>query len=246
MQATSELYKSIWQDDACIVQAKVTIAGKDYVDGLFGAQGDIASLSTPASLFAGSGPSVGGTICREIDLDLRTNGAGIPRMAEMRVFVRLVLADEVTETILQASEWIPKGVFYIATRKLDTAENILTIHGYDRMIFAEDVYLQEGDTGDWPRLMSDVVADISDRLGVSIDSRTTINAAYTMDYPNDYTMRELLGYVAAAHAGNWIMTDAGELRLVPLYNPATEYSGLGYLGTENGEAISFGGVLILV
>lgn len=243
MQATSALYKSLRENEYGIVQTKVTIAGKDYIDGLFHQQGDIAEISTPCQLFQDSKPGVGGTVCRELDLDLRTTGSDIPRMAKICVFVRLVLADELTETILQASEWIPKGEFYIDTRWLDVAETILTIHAYDAMLKAEEPYLQDGDAGEWPRPMPDVVADIARRMGVTVDARTVINPAYMVEHPNDLTMREILGYVAAAHVGNWIITDAGELYLVPFYNRALD---LDYLVNEDGEEIIVGGVRILV
>ena len=60
-------------------------------------------------------------------------------------------------------------------------------------------------------------------------------------------MREILGYIAAAHAGNFIITDAGALRLVPLYNPAVNNDpDGGYLVTEDGHPIVIGGVRILV
>ena len=94
--------------------------------------------------------------------------------------------------------------------------------------------------------MPDVVADIASRMGVPVDPRTVINPAYTVGYPNDLTMREILGYIAAAHAGNFVITDAGALRLVPLYNPAVDHGPGGYLVTEDGHPITFGGVRIIV
>lgn len=39
---------------------------------------------------------------------------------------------------------------------------------------------------------------------------------YKMEYPNDYTMREILGYIAAAHGGFWTMAGDGKLRLAQL------------------------------
>ena len=49
--------------------------------------------------------------------------------------------------------------------------------------------------------------------------------------------------IAAAHGGNWHMSDAGRLRLVPLLSAPAESS---LLVTEHGDAILFGGVRILV
>ena len=92
--------------------------------------------------------------------------------------------------------------------------------------------------------MAAAAQEIADLMGVTIDPRTVLSTAYTVDYPaNDYTLRDVLRYIAAAHAGNWIMTDVGQLRLVTFGEiPAETY----YLVTEYGSAITFGGDRILV
>lgn len=238
MISTTDLYRVIWNNPAHIVQTKVTIAGKDYLDG------DIASLSTPGTMLPGSGPSIGGAVCREIDLELKTDGADIPRSAEIKVFIRLALLDS-TGAVASASEWIPKGVFYIDTRELDASEEWLSIHGYDAMLKGEQPFLDQanGDTGLWPQCMSDVASACADKMGVEIDERTALSSAYEISYPTDYTCRELLQHIAAAHGGNWIITDAGKLRLITFGEIALETS---YLVDENGDAITFGGVRILL
>ena len=81
-------------------------------------------------------------------------------------------------------------------------------------------------------------------MGVKLDKRTVLNSAYIIDYPaNDYTIRNELCFIAAAHGGNWIITDEGNLLLVPLLSMPAETN---YLITEYGDAITFGGVRILV
>lgn len=210
MISTTDLYRSIWNDPKHIVQTKVTIAGNDYLDG------DNAGLSTSGTMFPGSGPSIGGAVCREIDLELKTDGADIPRSAEIKVFIRLSLLDS-TGAVKSASEWIPKGVFYIDTRELDASEEWLSIHGYDAMLKGEQALLDQasGETDEWPKGMNTVAQMCAEKMGVEIDERTVLSAAYQISYPTDYTCRELLQYIAAAHCGNWVITDAGKLRLVP-------------------------------
>ena len=56
-------------------------------------------------------------------------------------------------------------------------------------------------------------------------------------------MREVLAEIAVANAGNWIITDAGKLLLVPLNSIPAETH---YLVTEYGYAITFGGTRILL
>lgn len=235
MQVTSTLYKALLRNPEHLKEVKVAVAGEEY------GQDRILSLSTSGGLYASDNPTVGSARAREIDLELLDPGS-IPRMAEIRVSVRLVLRDPMTGEITSASEWLPKGVFYIDTRSDDTENGSLTIHGYDAMLKTGQAYLTDGDTREWPRTMDTVAADIAQRIGAPIDARTVVKP-YLMGYPNDYTMGEVLGYIAAAHAANWIITDAGKLRMVGLAEiPAETYN----LINEEGTAITFGGVRILV
>ena len=80
-------------------------------------------------------------------------------------------------------------------------------------------------------------------MGVELDSRTALNGSYQVEYPNDYTMREVLGYIGAVNGGNWNITETGKLRLVRLNELPPETF---LLVTENGSPIRFGEVRILV
>lgn len=144
------------------------------------------------------------------------------------------------------TQWYQLGVFYIDLRT-EKAE-VKTLICYDSMLKADVPYLRDEDTsidvGEWPRSMKQVVDDIVKRMGLKLDPRTIINSSYTIDYPNEDHMRTILQYVAAAHAGNWIVTSKNELLLVPLFGsmpPETHY-----LVTEYGSAIVFGEDRILV
>ena len=96
----------------------------------------------------------------------------------------------------------------------------------------------------FPMNMPAAAAEFARMMEVELDPRTVLNPAYTIDYPaNDYTIRDELRFIAAAHGGNWIMTDEGKLLLVSLLSIPPETS---YLVTEYGSAIMLGGVKILV
>lgn len=236
MQTTSDIYTSLYKNPDHTEEVKVSVAGVEYDEGR------IFSLHTYGGLFANGVPAVGCCVSREIDLSIRPYGT-IPRMAEIKVFKRLVLRDFRTDQILEASEWIPKGVFFIDTRQSLNGGQALSIRGYDILLQAESQFLDESEAGEWPRPAPEVVAQIAQRLGVSVDPRTVLNVDYMVSYPMDYTMREILGHIAAAHAGNWVTTDAGALLLVRLAAIPPETS---YLVDEQGEAISFGGVRLIV
>ena len=92
--------------------------------------------------------------------------------------------------------------------------------------------------------MEAAARDIATAMDVELDERN-VYLPYTMDeYPaGEYMRRDALRDIAAAHGGNWHMSDAGRLRLVPLLSAPAESS---LLVTEHGDAILFGGVRILV
>lgn len=205
---------------------RAIIGGEEY------GQDRLISCKTSRTLFSESALAMGGCCAGQISLSLREAG-NIPRMAEIKVYTQLVNGE-------QTSEWLPVGIYYLDTRKLDKASGVLTITGYDAMLKTEQVYMREGDMGQWPRTMEEIVRDICGRIGVDVDSRTVLNPAYTIDYPNDYTMREILGYIAAAHGGNWTITPTGRLRLVTLPEQSSEttvHIGLNAASFDGGDPL---------
>ena len=199
----------------------------------------IGKLSTHLRTFPGRQPSVGACISAELDLQMIRPAGEIPRMAMIRPYVRVTDGET-------ASEWIPQGIFYIDTRKVsqnDDGLTLLTVHAYDGMLMTEQDYPDTGHT--WPITDTAVVAEIAEILGVGVDERTwsTMDQSYAIPAPIGYSMREVLGIIGAMYAGNWVMNYDGELLLIPLdsYPPETNY-----LVDQLGNAITFGGVRILV
>ena len=227
MQTVSALYQQIMSGEH-YAERKINIAGTDY------SEDTIVSLTTTGGLFADGTLSVGSAVSREINLSLWNISTTIPKMAKLIPYYRI-------SNGAQTSEWVQKGVFYIDTRTLE--DGLLTIHGYDDMLKSEQVW-EPDQSLVFPMPMTQAVSIIAGIMGVEIDARTVLNSAYTVDYPaNDYTLRDVLRYIAAAHGGNWIMSDIGELWLVRLNElPAETF----LLCDEDGAAISFGGDFILV
>lgn len=230
MHQVSELYQRLWRDPRHRKEMLVNIAGVDY------GQEHILSLETSGGVFAE--PDIGGCASRQIDLLLRNPG-DIPRSAEMRVFVRLALGNE-------TSEWIPKGVFFISTRRQDRLTGTLEIHGFDAMRRAGAVW-DIDPYANWPMSEQEAVADIAAQMGVEVDPRTVLSGEFPVGYPvdenGDLTMQDILEGIAVAEAGNWVISDEGKLLLLRLGDIPAETD---YLVTEHGEAITFGGVRILV
>lgn len=213
MHQTDSLYQTLLSNPACVKEIKLRIAGQEYLSD------KIPSIVTSGTLFSDNIPSIGCAVCREISLMVRTNGAYIPRAAKIEVFARLAIPGQSGEAA-SASEWIPKGVFYIDTRQPDEEEQFLTIHGYDAMLKGEQPLVDQaaGETGTWPKTMREVASACAAKMGVEIDPATIISGDYEIGYPTDYTCRELLRHIAAAHGGNWTISDEGKLRLIVLGN----------------------------
>lgn len=228
MQEVSKKWADMLSDQRCRKEHRVDINGHSYTHA------NIVQLGIGGELYPEDTVSVGGTCAREIELTLRDPG-DIPRAAKMEVFTRLVVDDE-------TSEWIPKGVFRIATRQADATQNTLSINGFDRMLEAEQPFAVQG-AWDWPMPMNQVADHIMEQLGWELDDRTVVTDRYTMELPvNGETCRDMLGWIAAASGGNWTITDQGKARLIRLRD-APETS---ILVEEYGRFIKFGDNLIKI
>ena len=234
MHTVSDLWQQMLADPAHAVEAKLKIAGVEYGEDKIVRK----SLMVYGGLYSTFG--IGNCCARQIEFEIYPQG-DIPRQAKIEVYMRLRLGEQV-------SEWIPKGVFFFSTRKTDRVTGVLSVHGYDAMLKAEEIWLDSSyDAKTWPMPAATAVADIAARMGVEVDSRTVLDAAFPVQYPvddkGDMTMREALGRIAVANAGNWTITDEGKLLLVGLNSMPAETH---YLITETGSVITFGGVRILV
>lgn len=239
MQAVSELYRAI-VSGPYQTETKLVIGDTEY------GSGRLVSLSTARSLLGSETPRLGQAVAREISVTVYAESANIPRMAVMRPYVRAF-------NTTSASEWIPKGVYYIDTREQE--QDALTLHGYDRMMFAEAQY-PESDL-DWPAADIDVVDEIADALGVDVDERTraTITQRFPIQLPEQYatdgeadmsdvfTMRDTLAGIAGLYGGVFIFNDLGKLQLICPWDAPQETF---LLTTEAGNYLTFGGTRILL
>ena len=159
-------------------------------------------------------PAIGRCCTASAKLTIYPKGI-IPQAATINAYCRLRSLSSATVT-----DWIPQGTFFISQR---SGKNPQELSCLDAMIKAGVTYLDKTAFDTWPQPMADVVDDIADIMGITVDPRTEIltGSDYSVDYPNeDVLISEILGMIAAAHGGNWIITEAGALRLIPLADPA--------------------------
>lgn len=232
MYKTSELYNTLRKTPGAAEEKKLEISGVEYT------QSEIISGRVSGGAF--SKFSIGNCAARQAEFEVFPKGE-IPKSAEVKVFLRYRYENQV-------SEWIPKGVFFIATRRENKVSGSFKFTAFDAMLKAEDVWLDDSHAPvSWPMPPEEAVADIAQKMGVGVDPRTTLNNAFPVEFPigedGEYSMREVLSYIAVSNAGNWVITDEGNLRLLRRGELLAETN---YLVTEDGDAITFGGVRILV
>lgn len=241
MYAVSDLYNTIIAQENHWFEAKLDINGVSYT------QDQIFSISIDYRMFTESQPTVGGCLSAELTASLLAPSSAIPRMAQVKPYVR------VTDGT-QTSEWVPQGVYYIDTRETTNNDDdlpILTLHCYDAMLKSEADY--PSTTHEWPYTDIDVVKEIAYAMGLQpsisstagIDPRTIalMDKGYTLGLPIGYSMREVLSQIAAMYAGNWVMNYDGQLLLVAVNGIPPETN---YLIDSQYDAITFGGDRILV
>ncbi len=223
-QNTSALWKTLLRSKTVTKEYGFDIAGTWY-----GPEQEV-SHTVESGLYEQFG--IGNAATAKLTMSLFADD--IPRAAAIKRYIRLRDKE-------QATEWLPKGIFFANRRSDDSG--YWTVEAYDAMRKAEAVWTPD-QTLTFPMTMPAAVAEFGRIIEVELDPRTVLNPAYTIDYPaNDYTIRDELRFIAAAHGGNWIMTDEGKLLLVSLLSIPPETS---YLVTEYGSAITLGGVKILV
>lgn len=152
----------------------------------------------------------------------------IPKAAPVNAYCRLSNLSGSVKTA-----WIPQGKYFISSR---SGTNPLKLTCLDYMIKTGQTYRDKSAFREWPQKMTAVVNEIASIMGVSIDSRTTLQTGsdYVVSYPNDDTLiSEVLGMIGAVHGGSWIMTETGKLRLIPFTIPAVEPQQV--LGLTHGQ-----------
>lgn len=209
MRNRSETWKSLARHGRFIFDVKARINGRDYVK-ISAPKINRALMSSPLS--------VGNCNSASLSLSVLTEDK-IPPGSNVVILGRLL-----DNNSQKATEWIEFGTFFIDKRET-SFEGLITLDCYDAMQKLNQSYLDPNDiTGTWPRSMKSVVEEVAYRIGVGIDPRTRIRTEtdYIVTYPEGKTMQEVMGYIAACHGGNWIISDENLLRLVPLVTAPDE------------------------
>ena len=238
MQYTSVKYKQIIAAGDYITDCRVLIMDSNGTEQTVN-QSELVSVEISEGCF--ETVTVGMAVSAEIELSMLVPSWSPARMARIRPQIRV-------RNSTATSEWLNKGVFWLDTRRQTKAfagDDVLTIHGYDGMLMAEQEFWGVNWTERKDYL---VLQDICNNIpSWSLNSETNIyiQTLSTNLIPTPYgmTVREVLQSIAAERCGNFVMDENGELKLIPLTSaPAETY----YLITRQGNPITIGGDRIVL
>lgn len=221
-QQTSDLWKTLLRDNNTFIEYAFDINNVWY-----GPESEV-NHSTEIRLFESFG--IGNAMSGTLKMDLFADE--IPRGAVIKRYARLTDGKNY-------SEWLPKGVFFTNRRSVE--DSLWQIEAYDHMLKADITWTPRLS---FPCTMEEAARDIAAAMDVELDPRNVYLPYQMKAYPEgEYMRRDALCDIAAAHGGNWFISDTGKLRLVPLISFPDETN---YLVEEHGDNITFGGIRILI
>ena len=239
MQETSELFDQIWDSEYSETEVKVIINGETFNEDR------LMDVSITRDLFGGSNLAIGSTCIGSCSVTLSSGDVTgkelsdtIPKGADIQILSRVI------DGAGRTSEWLPQGVFFADKRDYTSWTGRLVLDGIDRMAIADSDFTT--DDLNWPKSDIDTVRLIASQMDVWLDPDTAsiINQGYQIPNPiTTYTLREVLGFIAAMYCGNWIIGKDGTLTFLALNGLPAETN---YLVTNAGNPITFGGVRIIV
>ena len=240
MQNTSALYDQIFAESDHRFESKLEIRDRT-TNAFIGkyAENDLISITTNIQTFNNTF-EVGNAVAGEIDIVMVKPSVEIPPMAKLMPYVRV-------RNKTQVSEWLMQGVYYVDTReesKPQSGEEVLILHGYDAMLFAEQEYIKSSLS--WPAGLRDILDEICAALDYTLDGRTLggiSNATNIEQTPVGFTYREMLGYIAGLSGGNFVFNEQGKLRFI---THRAIPAGTNLLIDSGYNVITFGGDAILV
>lgn len=212
MQTLPNGWEALFNEPSHRTEYKLVIAGVTYgMDRIIGNP----TLEKPLM----EKPVIGRCCSGTLSVVLRPyENQPIPKSAECKFYARLASADGATVT-----DWLPQGVFYISQRSV---KGTVSLTMRDGMLKGGATYLPETNSESFletfPKSQREAAAEIAARMGTTLDSRSFImeGADYIVgELKDDTLMTEVLQWIAVANGGNWIMTEEGKLRLIPLASP---------------------------
>jgi len=191
MYPASEMFQRLIQSPMREFDTKVIINGDEHGSNEV-VEWDITDTITESESY-----TIGNAIPTKFELKIYTQSI-FPTNAEMKPYIRLI-----------DTEWIPMGVFYVDSRK-ESEGGIWEFVCYDKLMQANqpwetELYL--------PASMSQVVQEICDVLEIQLAPDTSLMFEVPL-ITHEFTMRQVLGYIAGCHGANAKINRNGELAFI--------------------------------
>ena len=216
------------------VETKLVINNVDY------GEREIYSVKTSRQLFTTQNPTVGNAVVGRLDAEITIPTVSIPQAAEIKPYIR-VFNDSMI------SGWLQKGVFYFYQRMIDEDSNMMTIVAFDAMFRGNQPYpsskLLWDDTHPYAWEVVNEILSFMDVTAEAASLELLRQSNYIVQFPAQYSLRDVLGSIAAMYGGSFMMTNEGLMRFVAFADLPGETF---YLVTNAGSPITFGGKKILV
>ena len=192
MYPASEMFQRLIKNPMREFDTKVIINGVEHGSNEV-VEWDITETITESESY-----TIGNAIPTKFELKIYTQSI-FPTNAEMKPYIRLI-----------DTEWIPLGVFYVDSRK-ESEGGIWEFVCYDKLMQANqpwetELYL--------PASMFQVVEEICDVLEIQICPDTVIRSYEVPLMTHEFTMRQVIGYIAACHGANAKINRNGELAFI--------------------------------
>lgn len=214
MHQTSSTYQKILSgphrvETALQVGSNADVAVCWSIPGTVYGEDMITKIRQNGDILDREAPGIGYFVARKLEVTMLDPSKQVSTMGRLVPFSRLVSDSGV-------SEWIPKGIFYVDTKKnsmVDAQAATVDIVAYDAGLKASIDY----DTSalSWPATDVQVVADIAGKIGAAYDVGN-LTGGFSIAAPEDKTCCEVLRGIAALYGGNFAVDDCGVLRLIPL------------------------------
>ena len=192
MYPASDLFQRLVQSPMREFDTKVIINGVEH------GSNEVVEWNIVETITESESYTIGNAIPTKFELKIYTQSI-FPPNAEMKPYIRLI-----------DTEWMPLGVFYVDSRK-ESEGGIWEFVCYDKLMQANqpwetELYL--------PASMFQVVEEICDVLEIQICPDTVIRSYEVPLMTHEFTMRQVIGYIAACHGANARINKDGKLAFI--------------------------------
>ncbi len=203
MYSVTNLFKTYSKSYDRTIEAKIETSSHIFN------KDEIVSFTIEDSVQTAEDFEIGTSVASKLTLELRTNES-IASGAIFTPYIRFVGTEGI-------SEWFKLGEFYTDSRTIEN--KVWKFTCYDRLIYGEQEYIS---SLYYPTTFQAVWNECCTKMGVTSHSSVTINPTYICTLaPTGHKLREVMGFIAGAHAASVKMMKDGKVGFIKYSAAAT-------------------------